>query len=279
MLAVTSFKLACCKVACTQPANSGWVLGTRGHGGERNSRLDPARGQLGPFSEAICGCRSRGNGAPLSLPVDRSRRARDKLRVAAPSSTAVAASVLGGASSACSSSARCATPRRFSAYGPRRRAVHETRTVPREDKARRDPATLERPHRDMSLVGPRPEDPSFVALRRVDYERILHVRPGITGLSPGVRARKRDPRFRRSRRGLRSSAASSEGPDRSNLREASIDPYGSTHSRLDGDHCLLQEGRGGPSFDGVPRPAATSITARAGVGPSGRAQADGVVIS
>jgi lipopolysaccharide/colanic/teichoic acid biosynthesis glycosyltransferase len=35
----------------------------------------------------------------------------------------------------------------------------------------------------MSLVGPRPEDPSFVALRRADYERILQVRPGITGLS------------------------------------------------------------------------------------------------
>jgi len=35
----------------------------------------------------------------------------------------------------------------------------------------------------MSLVGPRPEDPSFVALRRAQYEEILRVRPGITGLS------------------------------------------------------------------------------------------------
>jgi len=35
----------------------------------------------------------------------------------------------------------------------------------------------------MSLVGPRPEDPSFVALRSAEYERILRVRPGITGLS------------------------------------------------------------------------------------------------
>jgi lipopolysaccharide/colanic/teichoic acid biosynthesis glycosyltransferase len=35
----------------------------------------------------------------------------------------------------------------------------------------------------MSLVGPRPEDPAFVAPRAVDYERILRVRPGITGLS------------------------------------------------------------------------------------------------
>lgn len=34
----------------------------------------------------------------------------------------------------------------------------------------------------MSLVGPRPQDPSFVALRRTDYERILQVKPGITGL-------------------------------------------------------------------------------------------------
>jgi lipopolysaccharide/colanic/teichoic acid biosynthesis glycosyltransferase len=36
---------------------------------------------------------------------------------------------------------------------------------------------------EMSLVGPRPEDPSFVALRRDDFQVILLVRPGITGLS------------------------------------------------------------------------------------------------
>lgn len=36
---------------------------------------------------------------------------------------------------------------------------------------------------EMSLIGPRPEDPSFVAERSDDYERILRVRPGITGLS------------------------------------------------------------------------------------------------
>jgi lipopolysaccharide/colanic/teichoic acid biosynthesis glycosyltransferase len=36
---------------------------------------------------------------------------------------------------------------------------------------------------DMSLVGPRPEDPSFVALKRAEYEQILAVKPGITGLS------------------------------------------------------------------------------------------------
>jgi lipopolysaccharide/colanic/teichoic acid biosynthesis glycosyltransferase len=35
----------------------------------------------------------------------------------------------------------------------------------------------------MSLVGPRPEHPVFVAARRSDYEEILTVRPGITGLS------------------------------------------------------------------------------------------------
>jgi len=35
----------------------------------------------------------------------------------------------------------------------------------------------------MSIIGPRPEDPRFVALHRTDYERILSVRPGITGLS------------------------------------------------------------------------------------------------
>jgi lipopolysaccharide/colanic/teichoic acid biosynthesis glycosyltransferase len=35
----------------------------------------------------------------------------------------------------------------------------------------------------MSLVGPRPEDPSFVELARTDYEPILQVKPGLTGLS------------------------------------------------------------------------------------------------
>ncbi|HET8651924.1 MAG TPA: sugar transferase [Gaiellaceae bacterium] len=36
---------------------------------------------------------------------------------------------------------------------------------------------------EMSLVGPRPEDPSFVAPRRSEFDVILSVRPGITGLS------------------------------------------------------------------------------------------------
>lgn len=35
----------------------------------------------------------------------------------------------------------------------------------------------------MSIVGPRPEDPGFVALHSREYSRILAVRPGITGLS------------------------------------------------------------------------------------------------
>jgi lipopolysaccharide/colanic/teichoic acid biosynthesis glycosyltransferase len=35
---------------------------------------------------------------------------------------------------------------------------------------------------EMSLVGPRPEDPGFVAEQAEDYKRILTVRPGITGL-------------------------------------------------------------------------------------------------
>jgi lipopolysaccharide/colanic/teichoic acid biosynthesis glycosyltransferase len=35
----------------------------------------------------------------------------------------------------------------------------------------------------MSIIGPRPEDPRFVALHPSDYERILAVRPGITGIT------------------------------------------------------------------------------------------------
>ena len=36
---------------------------------------------------------------------------------------------------------------------------------------------------EMSLVGPRPEDPEFVAMHEMVYETILSVRPGMTGLS------------------------------------------------------------------------------------------------
>ena len=36
---------------------------------------------------------------------------------------------------------------------------------------------------EMSIIGPRPEDPGFVARREADYRRILQVRPGISGLS------------------------------------------------------------------------------------------------
>jgi lipopolysaccharide/colanic/teichoic acid biosynthesis glycosyltransferase len=36
---------------------------------------------------------------------------------------------------------------------------------------------------DMSLIGPRPEDPGFVVRRQPDYDVILQVRPGITGFS------------------------------------------------------------------------------------------------
>jgi len=36
---------------------------------------------------------------------------------------------------------------------------------------------------DMSLIGPRPEDPGFVIARQSDYDEILRIRPGITGLS------------------------------------------------------------------------------------------------
>jgi lipopolysaccharide/colanic/teichoic acid biosynthesis glycosyltransferase len=36
---------------------------------------------------------------------------------------------------------------------------------------------------NMTLVGPRPEDPSFVALHPADYQEILQVTPGITGLA------------------------------------------------------------------------------------------------
>jgi lipopolysaccharide/colanic/teichoic acid biosynthesis glycosyltransferase len=45
---------------------------------------------------------------------------------------------------------------------------------------------------EMSLVGPRPEDPHFVELHKEPYEEILAVRPGITGLSQLAFARESD---------------------------------------------------------------------------------------
>jgi lipopolysaccharide/colanic/teichoic acid biosynthesis glycosyltransferase len=45
---------------------------------------------------------------------------------------------------------------------------------------------------DMSLVGPRPEDPAFVGLRRDEYDEILAVTPGITGLSQLAFTRERE---------------------------------------------------------------------------------------
>lgn len=36
---------------------------------------------------------------------------------------------------------------------------------------------------EMSLVGPRPEDPEFVEMMRADYDVILQVKPGVTGYS------------------------------------------------------------------------------------------------
>jgi lipopolysaccharide/colanic/teichoic acid biosynthesis glycosyltransferase len=45
---------------------------------------------------------------------------------------------------------------------------------------------------EMSLVGPRPEDPGFVELNQESYESILAVRPGITGLSQLAFARESD---------------------------------------------------------------------------------------
>jgi lipopolysaccharide/colanic/teichoic acid biosynthesis glycosyltransferase len=36
---------------------------------------------------------------------------------------------------------------------------------------------------EMSFVGPRPEDPAFVAVAGAEFEEVLAIRPGITGLS------------------------------------------------------------------------------------------------
>jgi lipopolysaccharide/colanic/teichoic acid biosynthesis glycosyltransferase len=47
-------------------------------------------------------------------------------------------------------------------------------------QARRAPAVGQRAPRDMSLVGPRPEDPRFVSRYTPEQREVLTVRPGIT---------------------------------------------------------------------------------------------------
>ncbi|MGE5691492.1 MAG: sugar transferase [Pseudomonadota bacterium] len=55
---------------------------------------------------------------------------------------------------------------------------------------------------DMSLVGPRPEDPSFVALQEDAYDTILQVRPGVTGLCQLAFARESEILDERDRTGF-----------------------------------------------------------------------------
>jgi lipopolysaccharide/colanic/teichoic acid biosynthesis glycosyltransferase len=43
----------------------------------------------------------------------------------------------------------------------------------------------------MSIIGPRPESPEFVALHVAEYNRVLTVRPGVSGLSQIAFARER----------------------------------------------------------------------------------------
>ena len=121
----------------------------------------------------------------------------------------------------------------------------------------------------MSLVGPRPEDPSFAALWSTDFERILRGEAGdYRAIATGVRARERDPRRRRSRRRLRSSAPSSEDQNRSTVREKSVDPHGPPHHWLDGDHRPPRRDVAVNRSTGRITLRRTSATARAGVAPS-----------
>ena len=65
---------------------------------------------------------------------------------------------------------------------------------------------------EMSLVGPRPEDPSFVERHGSAYDHILSVRPGHhRPLAARVRRGEPDPGRRRPARALRRPAAAPEG--------------------------------------------------------------------
>lgn len=72
------------------------------------------------------------------------------------------------------------------AQGPGITAGDDPRTTPvgrvlRATKLDELPQLLNVLRGDMSLVGPRPEDPRYVACYASRFERILSVRPGITG--------------------------------------------------------------------------------------------------
>ena len=109
------------------------------------------------------------------------------------------------ASSACSSSGRCTTARRARrSPSPDDERFTRLGRLPRQDEARRDPAALERPKGEMSLVGPRPEDPAFVELHRDEYRRHPTGPPGHhRSLAARLRAGERGPRSRRPARALR----------------------------------------------------------------------------
>ena len=72
---------------------------------------------------------------------------------------------------------------RTRAHDGRRRPLHPHRPWLAKFKLDEVPQLWHVVRGEMSLVGPRPEDPSFVERHGSAYDHILSVRPGITGLS------------------------------------------------------------------------------------------------
>ena len=108
----------------------------------------------------------------------------------------------------CSSSARCSTER----AGPALTGHVDTRftrigRLLAKTKLDELPQLWNVLRGEMSLVGPRPEDPYFVALHATEYDEILQCPPGITGLCQlAFASESRDPRLRRPRRRTTSTA-------------------------------------------------------------------------
>ena len=109
------------------------------------------------------------------------------------------------------------------AHGGRRPPAHAGRRMLAATRLDEIPQLWHVLRGDMSLVGPRPEDPGFVAAHATAYEQILSVRPGTDRVRAArVRRGAADPLGRGPRRRLSRAHPAGEVPPRPALRPRAI---------------------------------------------------------